>query len=343
LAVQLRNLPVPSQIQCYRLGDGVLDLRTDDPAFLRRFNRLYADSVVESFEGAGRVLMTTRSSQDFVLVSFDDPDPPDPAAFIAAIFPDRGFHEVESPRPPSGWRIMAGESRSGTLAFSGGDAVVEARAPWQRFMGNLAVNRVLRLQRDTVFFHAASAGIRGRGILLVGPKESGKTTLSLAIAARGHEFLGDETAGVRLKTREIVPVRRTPAIRPGPAATAVRTALAAGRYSREQFPDGSVRVRARGSRLFPRENASGEPSSSLPLGAIVFLRSFSPLPVLSRLSPGREHLALLTPLACSLWDAPPARRALELAALLGAVPSYMLNAGEPEATAELLDHTLEAQ
>jgi hypothetical protein len=75
----------------------------------------------------------------------------------------------------------------------------------------------------------------------------------------------------------------------------------------------------------------------------VFLRGFSPLPILSRLSPGREHLALLTPLACSLWDAPPARRALELAALLGAVPCYMLNAGEPEATAELLDRTLETQ
>ena len=343
MAVQLRSLPVPSQAQCYRLGDGVLDLRTDDPAFLRRFNRLYADSVIEPSESAERVLMTTRSSHEFVLVSFDDPDPPDPAAFVGAIFPDRGYHEVESTQVPSGWRIMAGGDRSGTLAFSGGDALVEARAPWQRFIGNLAVNRVLRLQRDTVFFHAASAGIRGRGVLLVGPKESGKTTLSLAIAARGHEFLGDETAGVRLKTREIVPVRRTPAIRPGPAAAAVRTALAAGRYSRERFPDGSVRVRAQGSRLFPREDASREPSRSLALGAIVFLSGFSPAPILSRLSPGREHLALLTPLACSLWDTPPARRALELAGLLSAVPCYMLNAGAPEATAELLDRTLEEQ
>ena len=175
----------------------------------------------------------------------------------------------------------------------------------------------------------------------MGPKESGKTTLSLALAARGHEFLGDETAGVRLKTREVVPVRRTAAIRPGPAAVAVRTALAAGRYPRERFPDGSVRIRARGTRLFPHAGEGHEPSGSTPLGAIVFLGGFSPVPQLSRVAPGREHLARLTPLACSLWDAPPARRALDLAALLGAVPCYMLNAGSPEATAALIDRTLE--
>jgi serine kinase of HPr protein (carbohydrate metabolism regulator) len=57
--------------------------------------------------------------------------------------------------------------------------------------------------------------MRGQGLLLVGPKGSGKTTISLALAARGHDFLGDEMAGVRIGSLELVPVRRSLAVRDG--------------------------------------------------------------------------------------------------------------------------------
>src|SRR5205823_3446641 len=129
-------------------------------------------------------------------------------------------------------------------------------------------HRVLRLQRDVFFFHAASASIDGRGLLLVGPKESGKTTLSMALADHGHAFFGDEVAAVRRETLELLPFRRRLSIRNGPASSGVERALARTPFPVAQLGDGTARTHAQ-----PLDVLPAVPVGPVRISTIFFLRS----------------------------------------------------------------------
>jgi hypothetical protein len=188
------------------------------------------------------------------------------------------------------------------------------------------------LQSGVALFHAGSVTIGERGLLIIGPKGSGKTTLSLALAARGHGFLGDEIAALRLATSELLPLRRSTSIRPGVRAPRVDAALRAAAIPAETFPDGTTRVRAGIERLFPANVAS-----AAHLSAIVFLRGMRSTPRLEAFVPQREHLCLLTPLASTLWYLPPAVRAMRLLGILPKARCYWLETGAPDDTADLLE------
>src|SRR5207244_10524536 len=116
---------------------------------------------------------------------------------------------------PDGARMTFGPSR----------VVADRSAPWPHVVAPIAVHRVLRLQRSTYFFHAASASVDGRGLLLAGPAEAGKTTISMSLADAGHGFYGDEIAAARLETLELLPFRRRLSIRTGPTSGGVARAL----------------------------------------------------------------------------------------------------------------------
>lgn len=60
-----------------------------------------------------------------------------------------------------------------------------------------------RTRSDCVAFHAGCVEIAGRGVLLLGEKGSGKSTLTLALAFQGGRYLGDEVVFVRLDDRRI--------------------------------------------------------------------------------------------------------------------------------------------
>jgi hypothetical protein len=51
---------------------------------------------------------------------------------------------------------------------------------------------------DSMAFHAGCVEISGRGVLILGQKSSGKSTLSLSLAHRGARYLGDEVVFVGL-------------------------------------------------------------------------------------------------------------------------------------------------
>ena len=142
----------------------------------------------------------------------------------------------------AGWRTIASRQTPGEpqVALCDRHALVDRRQVWQPFIANYAINRVLRLQREMLFFHAASIGIEGRGAMIVGPKASGKTTTAMALAARGHAFLGDEMAAVHRTTKVMLPFRRAVSVRRGPRARRVDEHLA-----RCQYPAGSVPLRRR--------------------------------------------------------------------------------------------------
>lgn len=270
------------------------------------------------------------------LVTFEDPEPVDLLAFALTIFADRGLIGIAAAVP--GWSVLGipGPRGLGTVAFAGQHMLVHRSAQWQSLAGSLAFSRLIRRQRDLLFFHAGSIGVRGQGLLLAGPKGAGKTTLSLALAARGHAFLGDEIAGVRVRALELVPVRRSLAVRDGPRAPDVSQALEREQAPYEPFPDGTRRRRAYVGQLFP-----GTGPDATPLRQVIFLRGFGPEPRLESVRPGREHLGLLTPLGATMWGMNPVQRARDFLSVVTRVRCATLTLGPPDETAALLEQSLE--
>ncbi|NNG14854.1 MAG: hypothetical protein HKM89_00145, partial [Gemmatimonadales bacterium] len=307
-----------------------------------RFRELYTECAVSdpSRPDLPRVLCQVRYAGDAALVTFEDPDPLDLIEFTLALFGDRGYAERGS--AAEGWRFLGATEPpedGPTFAFSDSHVLVDRRHQWQSLIGNLALNRLLRRQRDLLFFHAASASVHGAGIMMMGPKRSGKTTLALALAERGHGFLGDEIAGLRASSMELIPMRRSVSIREGPRSRAVDALVqrGGGDLRPERFPDGSRRLRGEMATLFPSAGAS-----EARVRAIMFLRRFSDAPQAEAFTPGREHLSLLTPLGCTLWGVPRAIRIMQMLRLMSGARCFVLDIGSPEDTTDLLEGLVEA-
>jgi hypothetical protein len=313
-------------------------LDSDDEPLNLRFRQIYAEGYVDPERGRNgpvRVKCTVRSLDEpnVAVVAFQDPEDLDAVEFSRKLFPDRNY--VPGPPGAPGWQTLSlGDSPLDPLiAMKGEFAIVDRRQAWQPFIANLAVNRVLRLQRNVLFFHAASVQIADSGIMLVGSKGSGKTTTSLTLASRGHGFLGDEIAAICADTRELLPFRRAASIRAGIRTSRVTQRLAVGAFPAETFPDGSARVLANVADLFP--DAIASPTK---LTSVFFLRQFSSRPNVEPFSFGLENFHLITPLACSMWGVPTGLRVLQISRMLSEVSCYHLDPGSPDETAELLEH-----
>ena len=216
-----------------------------------------------------------------------------------------------------------------------GDTVTfDTAAEWRGFAANVIVNAVIALQPDVWFFHAASVAVAGRGALLAGVKCSGKSTLSLALAGRGNDMLGDEMAALTLDGYRLLPVRRAASIRPGIRAEAVDRRLAVVPGTHETYPDGALRTRVRLSDLFP-----GHDPRPTPLRAIFFLRQFSQSPAATRFTPSLPETTLVQPIGGD-WQSP--RRRFKLLQMLSAIPCFHLDAAAPDETAAFIETTLEA-
>jgi hypothetical protein len=255
--------------------------------------------------------------------------PVDAHEFSFAIATELGNFEL-LPTDEAGWMCIAfRDSDVPALAFRGRDCVFSLDPRWRLCIVWYLFWRLLRIRSDTIFFHASALGLFGEGTIFVGPAGAGKSTISLALAARGHNFLSDEIAGYVPTRGELIPFRRPVGIKPGPRADAVERALApalAARIEREGF------VRVDIDTLFPVE-----PARAIPLRRIVFLRGFAERPSLERITPGRPEIAELQPLLSSFLNSSHSRRVFELTRLLSSAKVYQFRPADPDATAMYLE------
>jgi hypothetical protein len=188
--------------------------------------------------------------------------------------------------------------------------------------------RYLRLHGDYIFFHASSVTIGDRGVMFIGDKGAGKSTTSLALASRGHGFLGDEIAAYAPSTGMLMPFRRPVGIKPGPRAAAVESGLRTA--ERVVEAPGFVRVDI-------DDLMTIGPAAPRPLDAIVFLRPFEAQPRLVPIRSGRADMARLQPIVSGFLSASYRQRVFELVRMLGGVRTYELHPGQPDETAAFLE------
>src|SRR5262245_1215592 len=208
--------------------------------------------------------------------------PVDGAEFRFTVGESNGhFDQLAVPEP--GWICFALRgSNQPRLAFRDRDCLFALCPEWQRGIMWYLFWRLLRIRSDAIFFHASALGIFGEGTIFVGSAGAGKSTTSLALAARGHGFLSDEVAGYLPATGTLIPFRRPVGIKPGPRCSAVERSLdseLADRIEREGF------IRIDVNKLF----RVAEPRP-VPLRRIAFLRGFASQPSIERIVPGLHEI-----------------------------------------------------
>jgi hypothetical protein len=270
----------------------------------------------------------TRARTDFgwFRMTGSDDLPVDGRELSFAIELEQGQFEVLEMNEP-GWRCIAFRgSDVPAFAFRGRDCLFALDSRWRLCVIWYLFWRLLRIRSDAIFFHASALGIFGEGTIFVGPAGGGKSTTSLTLAARGHNFLSDEIAAYVPERGELIPFRRPVGIKRGPRSSAVERVLAPEVAERIER-DGFARVDI--GQLFAVE----EPKA-VPLRRLVFLRGFAERPSIRRITPGRAELVELQPLMSSFLNSSHSRRIFELTRLLSGGKVYQLNPGDPDATAE---------
>jgi hypothetical protein len=311
----LNPLPiVPPLSGTFRIGDADLNV-SGDQGLLSRFHTILGDCAAPADRDLPLVRCDVAMRADVVEVTFHYPN--------VTLDIERFFRDF--PSAAESLRQVSGD----TLRF-------DRRGDWQGAAANCAINVTVAIQRHAFFFHAASVDVAGRGVLLAGGKMAGKSTTSLALAARGHRLLGDEIAALRTATRELLPFPRAVSIRSGVRSARLNDRLASVPLTEETYPDGGLRLRVRVSDLFSLD------PRPVPLSAIFFLRPFAEETRIEAIQPGLHDAAQLEPLASSFWGDSAAHRRFELLQLLGAVRCFALAPGAPDAAAECVERFMEA-
>ena len=181
--------------------------------------------------------------------------------------------------------------------------------------------------------HAASLARHGKGIVICGPSGAGKTTLAMALLARGFGLLSDEFALSASDGHTILPYHRGVHVRAG--TVELVDALALIRERPHQPVSGGFRWT-----LAARELEELFPSclsGPVPLGYVVLLEPSAAggRSSLEEVSKGTAAVELLraTTAASTDFDGVLAR----MAALVAGVPCLRLRAGRLESSLELLE------
>jgi len=330
------KIPEPEQplrdFFCERYSLGlVLEVRTTDREVFDATRRVLGSPF--SSQRSLRLVVTITFDPEGCLARFSSPDgaPIDFSVddlILANDSPDFPFRLIES---NDGWTRLAwkGDDEP-ALSLRGWECRLRLRDGWRLAIALLILNRIYLLRSDAIFFHAATIDIGGSGVMFIGPKGFGKSTTAMALAARGHALLGDETACYVPATGMLQPFRRPVGIKPGIRARAVDTAL---RERGLQVPADALRIDFESVLTTPAPHA-------VPLRAIVLLEGFAARPELVAGAGDRGVLARLQPTASSLVSAPRTQRVFELARMVSSAQIFHLKPADPDETAALIESRL---
>jgi hypothetical protein len=321
---------LPPYDETFRILDVELRIATDDGALLGEFATIFGGDRAASrpSRASFRATVEASESSDQGRFRVEGDALADPAAFLL------GFASPTIPlraMPNAGSDAVSLVGLEGDeepiFGFRGDDCLFRKVPRWRRIVSHFLFLRLLRLRADLLFFHAASVGIAGNGLLLMGPKGAGKSTVSAAVAARGHDFLGDETAAYQPSSRLLLPFRRPLGIKPGPRSALLEQKVRALQPTADE--DGLLRIPV--DALFPEPEVP-----PVPLRAVCFLDGFGTKPELVATPGGRDELARMQPLASSLGQGTTSC-VFEMIRLLGGAACYRLRPGDPDETAALLE------
>jgi hypothetical protein len=321
----------------FRLAEVLLEVESDDPALIEELSSLMGRPLEDGPEARPHARLEVRvrarggpTRYGHLKLGRGGEEVQGPAELIIGLGSEDFPFELVDAAPA--WTSLAFRGEAAPMFALRGDDCLFALVPgWRKAVGLLLLQRLMRLRRDAIFFHAASVEVFGAGAMLVGPKGAGKSTLALALATRGHGFLGDEHACYAPARGELIPFRRPVGIKPGPRARTSAEAMA--RAGRDPDRDGMMRVPVED--LLPA--AAPGP---VPLRAVIFLRGFAGHALLERVEPGREELAALQPVGSSFANATTTERVFQLVRMLSTTPVFSLQAGPPDETAALVEAAL---
>jgi hypothetical protein len=288
----------------FAIAEVAVRIDSDDDAFLGEFAQLFGGTAPSPTRLQMHVRVRSRANGVGALTIEGD-DFEDAPALVAALAP--------------------AEASIG-LHFANGVCTFETHPRWQRVVAHFVFLRALRLRPDALFLHAASLSVRDRGVLICGPKGAGKTTIALALAARGHVLLGDETAACVADTGELLPLPRPARVKPGPRSSFVDRAIRSSSFPADE--EGLVSI--------PLPDLFEAGDRPVPLRSIVALKGFAPVPEVRPVPADRAVIAALQPLPPALTESP-MRMILRLASLVSRAACFELRIGDPDDTAAALE------
>jgi hypothetical protein len=332
----------------FQIGDAYLEVASDYDVLIRELEALYGDCGIPSPPPGTAHIRCTASvlpGLPLLSLSFDGPRLPD--LLEVARSPYRFLLRqcyVESPGPISGWRQLVNTDAGNRLlvASNGRTAVINIDEAPPEFAVDCIFGVVQSVQAGVLFLHAASVGVEGVGALLIAFTRGGKSTMALTLAGRGHVFLGDDVAAVRLSTQELLPFPKSAGLRDGPLARLLDERVRACRHVRAVNRHGEARLLVRVSDLFP--SAMGGP---LPLRFAFLFDGFADRATINPFRPQLAELKRLHPLvteASSAWGLSPGRdlmNFLVVVNLLSRLRCHVVKHGSPEETASLIEAAME--
>ena len=263
-------------------------------------------------------------------------DDPDVRSLAASVFRPWVSQGVDGSPSIQTWRVDRGHDNGGVAEWRiRSSAGSDARVPSVERAVSAVETAALWALLDTsaLIVHGALIARSGRGVLLAGRGEAGKSTLACALWARGAALLGDDVAIVDPVTGDA---------RSGPRRVSLRAPSRAilGDALYERTGHGPSSVDIGDSRLFHPDEIEPYPRSmTVPLAAIVFLsrRDGAAAPARLEVIPPAHALLALVPYTN--------RRSLEqlgeairtLAPLADRVPAYDLGRGPLTSMAEAVE------
>jgi hypothetical protein len=251
-------------------------------------------------------------------------DDPPVRALAAAVF--RPWPAADASEPTRSWRIdrvngAMSDPEWRVRSSAGAETLVSSEERAVRVVEFGAVGAIL--ESPGIIAHGALVAWGGRGILLVGRGEAGKSTLACALWARGAALLGDDVALLDRASVDARPAPRRVSLRP-----ASRALLGDALFDRIRQGPSSVAL-ADACLFHPEEIEPRPRPASVRLAAMVFLaRRGSAAAAARPLALPRAHALLaLLPYTTLVSGTPLGESIRMLAPLADAVPAFDLARG----------------